>query len=139
MVSGDWKAVWDAAMVAVGHQPIEIRVGIGLAAAFLALMVLEGLRANFVPRRKPSIPEPEATPAPPLAAIAEPAKPQAQMPMRAFAPAYGVAPQTLPVTRRAMMPARKRNTTRPRPHRSPRPKIRRRVAAIHSEQSDSLS
>ncbi len=85
MISADWKAVWDALMVAYGHQPMEMRVGIALAAAFLALMVLEGLRARFLPRRHAPAParKVEAAP-PPAAAIPEPAKPQAMAPVRAY-------------------------------------------------------
>ena len=143
MISADWKAVWDALMVAYGHQPMEMRVGLALAAAFLALMVLEGLRASFLPPRHAPAPARKANAAPPpVAAIPEPAKPQAMAPApaRMIGPAYAIPPQTLaPAMRRAMAATRKRDTTPPRRHRSPRPKIRRRPVAIHSEQGDSLS
>lgn len=141
MISADWKAVWDALMVAYGHQPIEMRVGLALAAAFLVLMVLEGLRASFLPRRHAPAPAPRANAAPPpVVAIPEPTKPQAMATVRAIGPATAIPPQTLvPAMRRAMAATRKRDTTPPLRHRSPRPKIRRNPVAIHSEQSDSLS
>ncbi len=143
MISADWKAVWDALMVAYGHQPIEMRVGLALAAAFLVLMVLEGLRASFLPRRPAPAPAPRANAAPPpVVAIPEPAKPQAMAPTpaRMIGPATAIPPQTLvPAMRRAMAATRKRDTTPPLRHRSPRPKIRRNPVVIHSEQSDSLS
>jgi hypothetical protein len=141
MNSADWKAVWDAAIVAYGHQPMEIRVGLALAVAFLALMVLEGLRASFLPQRHAGVAEHKSPAVPPQAASSpEAAKPQAKPTVRLIGPAYAIPPHTLPqAMRRATAAARKRDATPPRRHRSPRPKIRRAAATIHDEQSDSLS
>jgi len=44
-----WGEVWNRALVLFGAEPIEIRILAGLAAAFAAVMMLEGMRVSFLP------------------------------------------------------------------------------------------
>lgn len=47
-----WQHLWAEAMALCAQEPPPIQIALLLAVAFTALMVLEGLRANFLPRRK---------------------------------------------------------------------------------------
>ena len=49
-----WREIGMAIADTVAKEPPYIQIAIGLSAAFIALMILEGLRASFVPRRTPS-------------------------------------------------------------------------------------
>lgn len=59
-----WERVWTLALVQFGAEDIELRILIGLGAAFLVLMILEGLRASFRPARRAAhaLPEPAVVP-----------------------------------------------------------------------------
>jgi hypothetical protein len=64
-VMSGWREIGMAIADTVAKEPPYIQIAIGLSAAFIALMILEGLRASFVPRRKsePSIRVQSARPA----------------------------------------------------------------------------
>jgi hypothetical protein len=47
-----WHEIGMAIVGMVAKEPPYIQIAIGLAAAFVALMILEGLRASFMPRRR---------------------------------------------------------------------------------------
>jgi hypothetical protein len=47
----EWHEIGVAITGMVAKEPPFIQIAIGLTVAFAALMILEGLRANFVPRR----------------------------------------------------------------------------------------
>jgi len=44
-----WNEVLHRALVLFGTEPIQIRIFAGLAAAFAAVMILEGMRFSFLP------------------------------------------------------------------------------------------
>ena len=46
-----WKNVLDLLLALIGREPAPMQIFIYLMAAFAALMILEGLRANFFPWR----------------------------------------------------------------------------------------
>lgn len=54
-----WERVWTLALVQFGAEDIELRILVGLSAAFLVLMILEGLRASFRPARPIAHAQPE--------------------------------------------------------------------------------
>jgi len=43
--------MWSAATALIGRQPPAVQIFSGLGLAFAALMLVEGLRASFLPRR----------------------------------------------------------------------------------------
>ena len=133
MISPAWVRVWNAAAAAFAQERIEVRVALILAAALLVLMVLEGLRASFVPRRASAHRQPRSAVAQPPQ-TETPARPQAHAPAPVFARA-AVAPSQHPTAppRSVPLPNRKRNSAKPRPHRSMRPKVRRMANAQHGE------
>lgn len=135
MSFSEWKPVFDQAMAVYGHEPIQVRVGLALAAAFLVLMMLEGLRATFLPGRKAQMPAASPS-APDVPVPPEAPKPQAMATnvsaIAAPAP-YALAPAFAPRLRPPPPRNRKRAAAAPRPHRSIRPKIRRRAAGEHGE------
>lgn len=53
----EWHEIGVAIAGVVTKEPPFVQIAIGLSAAFAALMILEGLRASFVPRRtsEPSV------------------------------------------------------------------------------------
>ena len=61
----DWREIGILIAGMVAKEPPYIQIVIGLSAAFIALMILEGLRASFVPRRtsEPSVRARSARPA----------------------------------------------------------------------------
>jgi hypothetical protein len=48
---GGWREIGISIADLVAKEPPYIQIAIGLSVAFIALMILEGLRASFVPRR----------------------------------------------------------------------------------------
>lgn len=46
-----WREIGMAIAGVVAKEPPYIQIAVGLFAAFIALMILEGLRASFLPRR----------------------------------------------------------------------------------------
>jgi hypothetical protein len=60
-----WREIGMVIAGTVAKEPPFIQIAIGLSVAFAALMILEGLRASFVPRRtsEPSIRVQSARPA----------------------------------------------------------------------------
>jgi hypothetical protein len=56
-----WREIGVLVAGMVAKEPPYIQIAIGLSAAFVALMILEGLRASFAPRR-PSLRSRRATP-----------------------------------------------------------------------------
>lgn len=51
MRAHDWTDVWTLFLDWMSHQTIPIQIAIGLGAAFVAVMALEGIRASFFPKR----------------------------------------------------------------------------------------
>jgi len=54
----DWRDIGVRISELVAKEPTYIQIAIGLAAAFTALMILEGLRASFFPKRREETPRP---------------------------------------------------------------------------------
>jgi len=121
MQAASWSDVWHLGLTVFAHQRIELQILIGLGAAFSALMVIEGLRANFFPRRRAEASKPATAPE---SVVIEP-QPihQAMPPMRSFAVTQ---PQ-----RMARNP--KRSVARPRTQKAPRPTIKRAANVNYSE------
>ena len=102
-----WREIGMLIAGMVAKEPPYIQIAIGLSAAFIALMILEGLRASFVPRRtyEPSI--------------------RVRSPRASFRSAPGN------VAKPPRNPKRSDNIVKP--HRAPRPTIRRNTAKKHEE------
>lgn len=116
----NWSDVWKLGLSVFAHQRIEVQILLGLLAAFLAIMVLEGLRASFFIRRRGAAipPEPEER----IVFVAQ-APPQA---ITAEAPPAQIAPvQTFGARRMAAPASVKRKMTSVRRHKTTRPIIRR--------------
>jgi hypothetical protein len=111
MSPAGWKEIVDLVFRLVAVQPPYLKIAIGLGVAFSVLMFIEGLRANFIPRRN------EKKPAASNAGRNEPSKAVAPMPGSSVPGAF----------RRPVIASRipKRGATVAKPHRAPRPKIRR--------------
>jgi len=113
MVHSSWGDVWRLALGVFAGQRIEVRILIGLLAAFLALMVIEGLRASFFPKRHetPATPEPEER----IVFISKPPSPEAmalpQAPPQSFAARRANVPPPNP--KRAVLSVRRHKPTRP--------------------------
>lgn len=107
-----WDALWALALKRFGAEDIQIRILIGLAVAFLILMIIEGLRTSFRPGKRRALSPSQ----PPVgsALAAGPAKPVAQ-PFRARLAVVRATPKRA-----------KRAVNRQRP---PLPKIRRRKSS----------
>jgi hypothetical protein len=48
----EWSALLGRAGALLAAEPVQIRIVIYLALAFLAVMILEGIRMSFLPRRR---------------------------------------------------------------------------------------
>lgn len=48
----EWSALFQHVSALLSAQPIHIQLTLGLFSAFLAVMMLEGLRLTFLPRRR---------------------------------------------------------------------------------------
>ena len=121
-------------MTLFSHEPIQFRVVVVVGSAFIALMVIEGLRASFMPRRTHSDALPVTKPSRPAVPppVVEP--PQTSASTKVFAAAPGVvAPHRYAPARNAAHRNRKRQVTRPRAHRNMLPKIRRMVTANETD------
>jgi hypothetical protein len=51
MRAHDWTDVWNLFLNWMSHQNIPAQIAIGLGAAFIAVMAVEGIRASFFPKR----------------------------------------------------------------------------------------
>ena len=105
-----WREIGMVIAGMVAKEPPYIQIAIGLSAAFIALMILEGLRASFVPRRN-SRPNPRA------------ARARAATPLFRSAPGNVVKPPRNP----------KRHENIVKLHRAPKPVIRRNTAKAPEE------
>ena len=105
-----WREIGMLIAGMVAKEPPYIQIAIGLSADFIALMILEGLRASFVPRR---------TPSPSRHALRQ----------RSATPLFRSAPGN--VAKPPRNPKRSDNIVKP--HRAPRPTIRRNTAKKHEE------
>ena len=119
MSHAGWGEIWKLALAQVGAQPIQLRILIGLGIAFVALMIVEGLRVSFIcghrspsPRDKAEEPKPAPRTNPVMKA--------------AGAETRSVAPPPGPFRPRAAGPRRnpKRTKNRISRHRAARPVIR---------------
>lgn len=147
----EWKHIWDLAVALLGREPAEWRVAVMLAAAFTTLMVVEGLRASFLPQRTRNETMQAATaprPAPRAAAEQSTVSPSAAPVVTsertpaprstAFATSRNGATQHLRRPARGAMPHnRKREAAKPRAQRDIRPKIRRRMVSAQVQNSES--
>lgn len=70
MLHAGWNDIWTLVLARFGSEAIETRLAIGLCVAFLVLMMVEGLRASFLPVRgsaplhAPDASEPNTEPVP---------------------------------------------------------------------------
>ncbi len=106
-----WDALWALALKRFGAEDIQIRILVGLAVAFLILMIIEGLRASFRPAKAGSLSAPAAG----MKRVALQAAKPVPQPLRARPKAVRATPKRA-----------KRSINR---QRAPLPKIRRRAAA----------
>lgn len=113
-----WGEVWKHVLALYGGEPIAFRIFLGLAVAFVALMILEGLRTSFLPTAKPK-PRPIFEPAPKRALAAKfvGAEMRAAGPFRPHGKAYNP----------------KRAKARISRHRPERPRIRRVPRDVYRE------
>ncbi|MDE2162439.1 MAG: hypothetical protein KGJ53_04690 [Alphaproteobacteria bacterium] len=49
MSHAGWGALWNQTLALLGAESIQIRILVGLGVAFVALMIVEGLRVSFLP------------------------------------------------------------------------------------------
>lgn len=113
-VQTGWSDVLKMALAVFSHQRIEVQILIGLLAAFAALMVIEGLRANFFPRRR--------------APAAIPPEPDEQIVFISREPPQAAAPviaPVLPFAARRVAANPKRKLADVRSHKPMRPIIKR--------------
>lgn len=110
-MAAEWKEIWTLASAMIARQPPPIQIVVGLCAAFVALMVVEGLRASFLPRRLQDNPRPREP-----RCAEEPADPSNAAQSK---PTFARS-QRFGVTR-----YRKVEEATPRRHQAFRPKIRR--------------
>ena len=106
-----WREIGVMIADRVAKEPPYIQIAIGLSAAFIALMILEGLRACFIPRRTSSGPSPRAARA------------------RSATSLFRSAPGN--VAKLPRNPKRYENIVKL--HRTPRPSIRRNTAKAPEE------
>lgn len=98
-----WADIWSLLLAHIGAQAIEVRILIGLGAAFTALMIVEGLRASFLPRRA----MPSAGVASKPAGVLRPEKTVTHAPFRP-------RPAPAAVPKRAKVAVKAHQTERPR-------------------------
>ncbi len=115
-MQANWGDVWNLGLSVFAHQNIEVQILIGLGIAFGAVMILEGLRANFFPRRR-------------AAAIQQAARPEEPMMMEGVAEAppapQAMASSSFAAYRAAGHPlSLKRKSASIRRHKAARPVIR---------------
>jgi hypothetical protein len=48
----NWSALFDRSVSLLATEPVPVRIFVYLALAFFATMILEGMRLNFLPRRR---------------------------------------------------------------------------------------
>jgi hypothetical protein len=130
MSTAGWVDVWNLAVTVTGNEPVPVKILIGLGAAFVAVMFLEGVHASFLPTR--------------YAALLARKYPASNSPQPRIFRAQGPAPSqayeepsfTVPGPKRAVpMPKNlKRQTARVSRHRSIKPRIRR-VPMVNAEQT----
>lgn len=101
-----WKDIGDLVIGLVVKEPPFVQIAIALGTAFSLLMFVEGLRASFLPRRKPNARSATAR-------NVQPSRPIKSAKISAIAPAANSI--RIP----------KRGETSAKPHRAPRPQIRR--------------
>jgi hypothetical protein len=75
-----WDEIWKRALELLATEPIEVRIGVGLALALAAVMMLEGLRTTFRPRRPKPAPQQAMAVIAPQTAPAAPRKPETPKP-----------------------------------------------------------
>jgi hypothetical protein len=113
-----WGEIWKLALAQVGAQSVQLRILIGLGIAFVALMIVEGLRVSFITgHRSPS-----------RRGIAEETPPRKKSVRKAAgAETRSFAAPSGPFRARAVEPTQnpKRTKTRISRHRAARPIIRR--------------
>jgi len=105
---GRWVELWNLALARFAAEDIQIRIFIGLGAAFLVLMIVEGLRASFRPVRA----RPQAAVAPPPRKAAPAFQPFRAPPEALHAPAKPV--KRPPSRHRPERPTIRRAAARPR-------------------------
>ena len=120
-VQANWGDVWKLGLSVFAHQDIEVQILIGLAVAFGAVMILEGLRANFFPRRRGAAIRQAARPEEPVMMAGLPEAPPAP---QAMAPATAAASSFTAFRAAAQPHSLKRKTSSIRRHKAARPAIR---------------
>jgi hypothetical protein len=140
MVTANWNDVWALAEKVMARESPFLQITIALGAAFSALMIVEGLRATFVPRSERV--QPIQPIAPPRAPAAEPPPTRSQLlPEKAPTAAYRSARRGRPVTPPQFeiaryAPRRERVLSKLTPL---RPKIRRGTLLLSDQSADADS
>lgn len=111
-----WKEIWTLFLKMVAAEPPMMQIAIWLGVAFGALMVLEGLRANFFPRRKSLPPGIESAP---------PAASSRRLQGAPASASYRAVRRFADIAAAAPSRSLKRPTNPVSRHRAPRPKIHR--------------
>jgi len=125
-----WGHLWGAATMLFAQEPIQIRIAMALVAAFTALMVVEGLRASFIPRRTRRVPQSAPGPSQVTARPIPESPPQPDASTKVLASPPGDAAQhSYAPTGKLAQRNPKRDLSKPRAQHNMRPKIRRMVTA----------
>jgi hypothetical protein len=125
-----WGGIGKQVIGLIAAQPPFMQIAVVLGVAFCALMILEGLRANFLPKPQPKLPDlPAQKPRRPAPAASLPSLPSDDARPPGFRSAKTGEVRPASTTRTHASPV-KRPTKRLNPHRSMRPKIMRRAAQI---------
>jgi len=134
----EWAHLWGMARMLFGHEPIQIRVAAVLLAAFTVLMVIEGLRTTFIPRRTDHAPQPVIKPSPRIVQPAPEPPPHPEASTKDLAAPPGDAAQH-PYTPAGKLAEHnpKRDLSKPRAQRNMRPQIRRMVTAPERDSTPS--
>ena len=121
MSHAGWGDVWNLVLALMRAQPVQFQILMGLTVAFAAVMIVEGLRASFLPGyRTPPHLSYNRNSAPPKPAAATRAS---------VSDAKLLAPRASASFRPREVERARSNLKRPKPristHRAVRPKIRR--------------
>jgi len=118
MSHAGWGRLWNEALALFGAAPVVQRLFIMLFVAFVVLMIVEGLRASFVPVR-------------PAAHRPKPAKPQLQPQTKTSDVKLSIAPRT-PFRPRSVARCQRKPLMRVRQQQAERPRIHRFVPATEA-------
>jgi hypothetical protein len=122
-----WGLIWDQALKQFGAEDIQIRILIGLGAAFVLLMIVEGLRTAFRPVKTRSLAgftKPDEAPTKPILVASVSTTPSVST--------AKPAPQPARVNKAAIRATPKRAKPIPNRHRNVRPQIKRQPVSVRT-------